>query len=195
MLFQTTHRRQSSCAVGAGPWPCASPGRFCLGACRARNRARGHGHCAELLVHIAAGNLPTAALLIIVLGVLARSAQFVKCAGGSSLLPRLFAHSLYEAEPKLGACLEIAEWRGAPALERPCSPKPTASPRPVATRRSPAIRQRLPARARFLGYGHRVSFGFIANGVLSGLHARRVAARAAADIAAWNQLGCLSPHA
>jgi hypothetical protein len=43
---------------------------------------------------------------------LTRSAQFMKCASGAALLPRLFAHSIYQADPKLGACLEIAEWRG-----------------------------------------------------------------------------------
>ena len=48
----------------------------------------------------------------LVLGLLARSGQFVKCATGADLLPRLFAHSLYEVEPKLGACLEIAGWKG-----------------------------------------------------------------------------------
>ena len=58
-----------------------------------------------MLVHIAAGNIPNPALTSLVLGVLTRSAQFVKCASGASFLPRLFAHSLYEAEPKLGACL------------------------------------------------------------------------------------------
>jgi hypothetical protein len=57
----------------------------------------------ELQAHIAAGNLPSPALSAMVLGVLVRSAQFVKCASGTSLLPRLFAHSLYEVEPKLGA--------------------------------------------------------------------------------------------
>src|SRR5205814_6316311 len=62
----------------------------------------------DLLVHITAGNLPNPTLLSIVLGLLARSAQFVKCASGTSLLPRLFAHSLYEPEPKLAACLELA---------------------------------------------------------------------------------------
>ena len=67
---------------------------------------------AELLAHIAAGNLPNPTLMSIALGVLTRSAQFVKCASGASFIPRLFAHSLYDAEPKLGACLEIAEWRG-----------------------------------------------------------------------------------
>jgi hypothetical protein len=48
--------------------------------------------------------------------------------------------------------------------------------------------------ARFIGYGHRVSFAFVTNGVLSGLNAGNVAVRAAADVMAWNQLGCLSPH-
>ncbi len=57
-----------------------------------------------------------------------------------------------------------------------------------------AIRARLPVQTRFLGYGHRVSFGFVAKEVLSGSHARQIAARAADDVVAWNQLGCLSPH-
>ncbi|HKW29189.1 MAG TPA: acyl-CoA reductase, partial [Verrucomicrobiae bacterium] len=69
----------------------------------------------EFLVHIAAGNIPNPALTSIVFGLLTRSAQFVKCAGGSSFLPRIFAHSIYDADPKFGACLEIAEWRGGSA--------------------------------------------------------------------------------
>src|SRR6185436_10238231 len=66
----------------------------------------------ELVAHITAGDIPNPTLHSIVLGFLLRSAQFVKCASGASFLTRLFAHSLYEVEPKLGACLEIAEWRG-----------------------------------------------------------------------------------
>src|ERR1041385_6803995 len=66
----------------------------------------------ELIAHIGAGLLPNPSLLSLVLGILVRSAQFMKCASGASLLPRLFAHSIYEIEPKLGACLEVAEWRG-----------------------------------------------------------------------------------
>jgi hypothetical protein len=149
----------------------------------------------ELLVHIAAGNLPVPTLMSIVLGVLVRSAQFVKCATGATLLPRLFAHSLYEAEPKLGACLEIAEWPGenytlADALfnEADCVTA-TGSDSTLE-----AVRVRLPARTRFLGYGHRVSFAFVTSRVLSGLNARKIVERAAADVVAWNQLGCLSPH-
>ena len=57
-----------------------------------------------------------------------------------------------------------------------------------------AIRARLPVKTRFLGYGHRVSFGFVAHEVLSGFHARQIVSRTTDDVVAWNQLGCLSPH-
>jgi len=149
----------------------------------------------EFLVHITAGNIPNPTLMSIVLGLLTQSAQFVKCASGSAFLPRLFAHSIYDADPKLGACLEIAEWRGGHAelvtalfAEADCVTA-TGSDESLA-----AIRSRLAVAIRFLGYGHRVSFGFVAKGVPAGHHLRRIAARAADDVVAWNQLGCLSPH-
>jgi hypothetical protein len=119
----------------------------------------------------------------------------VKCASGAALLPRLFAHSLYDADPKLGACLEIAEWRGgkidletALFAEADCVTA-TGSDETLA-----AIRARLPAKTRFLGYGHRVSFGFVADAVLHGSNTRQIISHAADDVVAWNQLGCLSPH-
>jgi len=149
----------------------------------------------ELLVHIAAGNLPSPTLAAMVLGALVRSAQFVKCASGTSLLPRLFAHSLYQAEPKLGACLEVAEWRGGNAdLEEVLFHETDCVTTTGNDETLAAIRQRLPLKVRFLGYGHRVSFAYVAGVVLTGLNARKVAGHAAADVAAWNQQGCLSPH-
>jgi len=149
----------------------------------------------ELLVHIAAGNIPSPTLLSIVLGLLVRSAQFVKCASGTSLLPRLFAHSLHEAEPKLAACLEIAEWRGGdPSLEEPLFSEADCVTATGTDEALCAIRRKLPPRVRFLGYGHRVSFGYIAREVLSGVGVSKLVSRAADDLVAWNQLGCLSPH-
>ncbi|HWX18944.1 MAG TPA: acyl-CoA reductase [Candidatus Binatia bacterium] len=149
----------------------------------------------ELLVHIAAGNLPNPALSSILLGVLVRSAQFVKCASGTSLLPRLFAHSLYEAEPKLGACLEIAEWpRGQVELEKALFQEADCLTATGSDETLADIHQRLPDKTRFLGYGHRVSFAYVANEALTVSSERHVVAQAAADVVAWNQLGCLSPH-
>ncbi len=149
----------------------------------------------EFLVHIAAGNIPNPTLTSIVFGLLARSAQFVKCASGSAFLPRLFAHSLYEADSKLGACLEIAEWRGGNAdLENVLFAEADCVTATGSDETLAAIRSRLPARARFLGYGHRVSFGYVAREVLAHASAPRMAARVTDDVVAWNQLGCLSPH-
>ena len=149
----------------------------------------------ELLVHFAAGNLPNPTLMSMVLGVLTRSAQFIKCARGTALLPRLFAHSLYHMDRKLGACLELADWPGGTRhLEEALFEEASCV---TATGRDETladIRRRLPSRVRFLGFGARLSFAFIAQEVLSGIHARKVLERAANDITAWNQLGCLSPH-
>lgn len=149
----------------------------------------------ELLVHISGGAIPNGVLTNIILGLLARSAQFVKCASGAAWIPQLFAHSIYEADPKIGACLEIAEWRGGTDdfeqvlfVNADCV---TASGRDETLA---SIRRAIPSKTRFLGYGHRVSFSYVAGGVLSSSIVEPVVEAAADDIVAWNQLGCLSPH-
>jgi hypothetical protein len=149
----------------------------------------------EFLVQVAAGNLPNPTLVSLMLGLLTRAAQLVKCARGTALLPRLFAHSIYEIDPKLAACVEVAEWRGgdevleAAVLAEADCVTATGSDETLA-----AIRNRLPPHVRFLGYGHKVSFGFVAADVLTAFNAPRVIRRAAEDVVAWDQLGCLSPH-
>ena len=149
----------------------------------------------EFQVHIAAGNIPNPTLTSMVFGLLTRSAQFVKCATGSSFLPRIFAHSIYEADPKLGACLEVAEWRGGSAtLENALFAEADCVTATGSDEMLAAIRAQLPVKIRFLGYGHRVSFGFVAGEDLFGSSAKKIVARAADDVVAWNQLGCLSPH-
>jgi len=149
----------------------------------------------ELLVHIAAGNIPNPTLMSLTLGLLTRSAQFVKCARGASLLPRLFAHSLYEADRKLGACLELAVWRGGDAaLENALFVAADCVTATGSDETLAAVRAVLPARVRFLGYGQRVSFGFVSREALRGENVAQVVADAAKDVIAWDQNGCLSPH-
>jgi hypothetical protein len=153
--------------------------------------ARGPG----FLVHIAAGNLPTPSWMSIVQGFLVRSAQFVKCASENTLLPRLFAHSLYQMEPKLGACLELAPWPGGNVpLEQVLFSQADCITATGTTETIESIRRRVPSSVRFLSYDHRVSFGFVSRDGLPEWDAPNVVARAAADIAAWDQSGCLSPH-
>lgn len=148
----------------------------------------------QLLMHIGAGSIPNPVLLDIVLGLLARSAQFVKCPSGQSFVPRLFAHSIYEADAKLGACIEIAEWKGGTDIldsavfaEADCV-SVTGSDETLS-----AVRSKLSVQTRFLGYGTRVSFGYITREALA-RDPKTLAKLAAQDVAAWDQQGCLSPH-
>jgi hypothetical protein len=168
---------------------------FAVGGPLERSGHQAMVHGPEFLVHIAAGNVPNPTVMSLTLGLLMRSAQFVKCASRASFLPRLFAHSLYEADRKLGACLEIAEWTGGKvdweeALfnEANCLTL-TGSDETLA-----AVRARLPSRVRFVGYGQRVSFGFVTREVLREETIAGVVANVADDIIAWDQNGCLSPH-
>jgi hypothetical protein len=149
----------------------------------------------ELLAHITAGNVPVSAMAQMVLGVLVRSAQFVKCATGAAFLPRLLAHSLYDADRKLGACLEIAEWKGGhAALEQALFDAADCITASGSDETLASIRKNVPPGKKFIGYGHRVSFAYIASEALAGATAVKMVERACEDVSAWNQLGCLSPH-
>ncbi|MCP5521903.1 MAG: hypothetical protein H7A46_10200 [Verrucomicrobiales bacterium] len=150
----------------------------------------------ELLVHVTGGVLPNPPMTSLMLGLLARSAQFMKCARGTSLVPRLFAHSLREVAPKLAATIEIAEWRGG---DEPLEAALLAQANCVtATGRDTtlaSLRQRLPVPARWVSYGHRVSVGYVTHEMLSSRMLPEIVQAAARDVAAWDQLGCLSPQA
>ncbi len=149
-----------------------------------------------LLAHVASGNIPVPTLHSIVLGMVLRSAQFIKCPSRQSLLPRLFAHSLAAAEPKLGACIELASWPGGTAdLESALFHEADCVTATGSDEMLRDIRSRLPIATRFVGYGHRVSLAFVSNDVLSTYSLRRVVRDLATDVVAWNQHGCLSPHA
>jgi hypothetical protein len=149
----------------------------------------------NLVAHITAGAIPCSAWQSMVLGVVLRSAQFIKCSTGTSLLPRLFAHSLYDADSKLGACLELAEWRGGnAALEDELLGQADCITASGSDETISSIRGRVGIKSRFVPYGHRISFAYISGGVLTGLNSRKVISRAADDVVSWDQLGCLSPH-
>jgi len=149
----------------------------------------------ELIGHITAGNLPCPTLMSMIHGLLVGSTQFVKCAEGADFIPRLFAHSLYDAHSKLGACLELAMWPGGEhPLESALFDEADCV---TATGQDETLKQiqfRLPGGTRFLGHGHRVSFGYIHRDMLSRTMARNLAKKAAQDVTTWNQLGCLSPQ-
>jgi hypothetical protein len=129
------------------------------------------------------------------LGLLVRSAQFIKCPSGASFIPRMFAHSLYTLQPKLASCVEVAEWKGGnELLEAPLFKDADCVTATGSDETLDAIFKRLSPRSRFQRYGHKLSFSYVARESLAKIAAQKTAAAAAEDIVAWNQLGCLSPH-
>ena len=149
----------------------------------------------ELIAHISGGVLPNPTLLSMVFGLLIRSAQFVKCGSGTSFLPRLFGHSLYQVEPKLASCLEIAEWKGGTAaLDQTIFSVADLLTVTGSDETLQTIRGKIPAHLRLIDYGHRVSFAYITREIFSEADSSKIAKSAAEDVVAWDQLGCLSPH-
>lgn len=157
--------------------------------------AQAHARGPALLTHFTAGVLPTPVFTAILHGLLVRSAQFVKCATDTAFLPRLFAHSLRDQEPKLAACLEIAEWKGGTEpLEAALFEESDCVVASGADETMQTLRRSLPSRTRFVAHGHRVSAGYVAREMLGPYDEARTLEAAARDVVTWDQLGCLSPH-
>jgi len=149
----------------------------------------------RLAVHVFSGNVPGLPLWSLTCGLLVKAANLGKTASGEPLLPALFAASLAEVDPDLARCVGILYWPGGSAdLEGAAFSRAEAVIAYGGEAALGALRARVPAAARFLGYGHRLSFGLIGREVLTAAGVAGVAARAAADVATFDQQGCVSPH-
>jgi hypothetical protein len=102
---------------------------------------------------------------------------------------------LVELEPKIGGCLEVVDWPGGSNdLENAAFAEAECVTVHGSDETVNSVRSRLPGAVRLLAYGHRLSFGIVGAEMLSSYSARKAAEKAAQDVVAWNQLGCLSPH-
>ena len=163
------------------------------GSLSGRSLAMVHGP--KLIAQLAPGNLPVPIFQSIAFGLLLRSAQFVKCATGKSLLPRLFGHSLHYVDPGLASALEIAEWKG--GNEKLESELYNEADCILATGNDStleSVRKYLPLNKKFIGYGNRISFGYVEQLANEVMGTQTIISRAADDVIAWNQQGCLSPQ-
>ena len=149
-----------------------------------------------LSVHVLAGNLPGAGLDGVIFSLLVKSAVLVKAASAESVLPDLFARSLAAVDPELGACLRVVHWPGGRAdLEKAAFGRADLVVASGSDVSLASIRERLGADSRFIGYGHKLSFGLVTRAGLADCGALAHWSRAAAyDVAVYDQLGCLSPQ-
>jgi hypothetical protein len=164
-----------------------------------RPRAGGVGRAVAvgpaLTTHIFSGNVPGVAVTSLIRSLLVKSAALGKTAAGEPVLPALFARALAEVDEGLGSCIAITYWPGGDeALEKLALDASDAVVVYGGQEAIAAIRSRTPVSARFLGYGHRLSFGVVGREALVGEGARESAARAARAVATFDQQGCVSPH-
>jgi len=108
-----------------------------------------------------------------------------------------FVETLVEEEPALAAHVFVEVWEGSDSAQS----RARLSDADVivaygSNAALAAIRMQLPAQARFVGYGHRTSIGYVAREALRDeIAAREVARAAALDALLYDGDGCLSPHA
>lgn len=158
-------------------------------------RARAFGPA--LTTHVFSGNVPGLAAQSLVMATLLKSASFGKLASGDPVFAGLFARSLIDLEPRLADCFAVTWWPGgaAPELEAVAFGRAEAVIAYGGEEAVRAVARQTAPGARFVGYGHKLSFGLIGREALADeRHARRLAARAAYDCAKFDQQGCVSPH-
>lgn len=148
----------------------------------------------RLIVHVGAGNLAGGAAIPVVLSLALRAAALIKPASVDRVFPGLFRRSLAACDPLLGQCVAVHYWPGG---AREIEERAFRAADLVIASGSDATIEDLRARcpARFLGFGHRISFAIVTGEIAADRSASRAAAADLAhDVSLWDQRGCLSPQ-
>lgn len=150
------------------------------------NDAVGHSLTSVLL----AGCIPMPTLLQTLLVLAVRSPVLLKMASRDRVTARVVRDSVDAVDPQLARCIEVLE---PDALDNRSERAAFfAAPCVVASGSDEtieAVRSQLNADQNFIGYGHRLSIAVLGADALDSANA----AALAVDVAAWDQLGCLSP--
>jgi hypothetical protein len=149
----------------------------------------------RLTVHVWSGNVPGLPAQSLISALLAKSASLGKVASEEPLFAMLLAESIAEVDARLAECLAVTYWAGGDdALEAVAFGQAEAIVAYGSERAMEQIRRRVPAHARFVPYGHKLSFGAIGREALTRDRLADTVDRAAYDVARFDQQGCLSPH-
>ena len=158
-----------------------------------RPRAGGYSRVfgPRLITHVFSGNIPALSAPGLISALLAKSASLAKASSQEPIFPALFARSLAEEDPRLGECLAVLRWKGGDeTLEEIAFSRSDVVIAYGTDEAMESIRTRV--KGRFIGHGHKLSFGIVGREALSDLE--EVAGKAAYDVSLFDQQGCLSPH-
>jgi acyl-CoA reductase LuxC len=161
-------------------------------------RAAGGSHRAcgpAITTHIFSGNVPGLPAISLIHALLVKSASLGKPASEELVFPGMFARSLAAVDAKLAASVAILPWPGG---DRSIEQAVFAASEAVVAYGSDlaveSIRGRIPPGVRFVGHGHRLSFGVIGRENLDPGALDALAARVAYDVSLFDQQGCVSAH-
>ncbi len=150
----------------------------------------------KLIAHFLAGNVPPPGIVSICCGLLLKSANLVKISSRDPVFPALFVESLRAVDAELADCVAVLDWRrDEPALTEAALAEADAVIAYGDDETIAALRRMTRPDARFLGYGHKLSFAVIAKEALTKENLPSLAEAAAFDASVYDQQGCLSPHA
>ena len=149
----------------------------------------------ELLVHVWAGNVPGLPLWSLISSLLVKSGSIGKLPSAEPLFAGWFARLLVELDPALADCLAVGWWKGGDApLEQALFAQADLVLAYGGNSALQALRTQVPITTRFLGYGHKLSFGMVSRAALDARKAPVTAQQAASDVVRYDQQGCYSPQ-
>ncbi|MFW6052084.1 MAG: acyl-CoA reductase, partial [Myxococcota bacterium] len=160
-------------------------------------QARAEPVPARLCVAVLAGNVFTAALRAVAVPLLHAVPVVAKASSRDDAFPRLLRRALAEVDPEVAPGLSVLTFAGGrEALEDALFAEADVVQVHGSDATVARIRARLPATTRLLAHGHGLGVGWVPAAALpDAATARRVARAVALDVAAFDQRGCLSPHA
>jgi hypothetical protein len=150
----------------------------------------------EWMLQVYAGNVPTVPIWPLLSAPLLKSALLAKTSSQEPVLAPLLARTVAQEDADLGHCMAVVWWKGGTGeLDRTAlalAPAVLAFGGDVAM--ASVARQARPG-AALVVHGPKVSVGYVGSHALSRAALGALAARAALDVALYDQQGCLSPHA
>ncbi len=143
----------------------------------------------ELALHVLPSNLPGHAAIPAALSLALGVACVLKSGRDDRVFARLWVESFREVDAEIGGCVESVYWQGGEGAVEDLVLKQADLVTASGSDEAMADLGRR-CRGRFVGHGHRVSCAVVG----CDADQRSAAALLAADVAIWDQLGCLSPH-
>lgn len=151
---------------------------------------------ARLVVTVLAGNVFTAGLRAIALPLLVGSPVLAKVSTREDVVPRFLKAALDRTNPVLGSCFRVVRFRGGDrSRQEALFSRAEVVSLYGSDETVDAIRKTIPPSTRLMVHGHGLgAIAIPASSISEKEKAVDIAARVAIDVAAYDQLGCLSPH-